>query len=70
MYPSYRAGLSLLAAAAVSAAPLPALACAACGCTVGTEWAGAGYSTGTGWRVESALRTMWTRASCAWARTP
>ncbi len=52
MYPSYRAGLSLLAAAAVSAAPLPALACAACGCTVGTEWAGAGYSTGTGWRVD------------------
>ena len=52
MQPSYRAGLSLLASAVVSAVPLPTLACAACGCSVGTEWAGAGYSTGTGWRVD------------------
>ncbi|MDB5977566.1 MAG: hypothetical protein JWR07_4326 [Nevskia sp.] len=52
MHLSYRAGLGLLAAAAVSAIPLPTLACAACGCTVGTEWAGSGYSTGTGWRVD------------------
>ena len=52
MYLPYRAGLSLLAAAAVSAVPFPVLACSACGCTVGTEWAGAGYSTGTGWRLD------------------
>lgn len=51
MQSSHRAALSLLAAA-FSITPLPSLACSSCGCTVGTEWAGQGYSTASGLRLD------------------
>ena len=51
MYVSHRAGLGLLAAA-LAAAPASVLACSSCGCTVGTEWAGTGYTTATGLRLD------------------
>jgi hypothetical protein len=44
-----------LAAALVAGASLvsnSASACAACGCTVGTDYAGSGFSTGTGLRID------------------
>ncbi|MBL6751744.1 MAG: hypothetical protein ISP90_14550 [Nevskia sp.] len=43
------AGAACAAACLVSA---PALACSSCGCTLGTEWASQGYSTGTGLRLD------------------
>ncbi|MDR3418028.1 MAG: hypothetical protein P4L83_17785 [Nevskia sp.] len=48
----HRAGLAAGIGAAVAACPPGALACSACGCTLGTEWAGQGYSTAAGLRLD------------------
>src|SRR5208282_567582 len=41
-----------LLAVLIFAAPLPALACATCGCSLSSD-AAMGYSAGTGWRVSA-----------------